>query len=564
MVGTAHWMAPEVVTSSPYGPKVDIWSLGIVTIEMVEGEPPYFEHTAAMARCLIRQNGTPQLQEPRRLSALLRDFLECSLEPDEERRWSAQELLQGTKAASAPPLAPCASKEEAKEEAKEEEDSSELPAVLGDDGELPSVPGDESKHPTVWEYNSEAPVVWDEDGGHHPVWDEDSEAPVPWEKDDGHLPAWDEDRGHPVIWEEEAAILPAWEEDSKRPMAWKEDQEPAAFWEEDGEPPSAWEEDTEPPSAAGSWAEHSDSSTALQPESREEWCLMQLRSTVSVGEPAEKYLELEQVGQGAFGTVYKGLDRATGGEVAIKKMSLRGQNRERAVNEILVLKDKKNPNIVSSLDSFLVDEDLWLVMEYMDGGTLQDVVRQTRMAEGEMAAVSRECLQGLDFLHSNRVIHRDLKSSNILLATDGSVKLADFGLCAQLSPEQEQRSSMVGTAHWMAPEVVTSSPYGPKVDIWSLGIVTIEMVEGEPPYFKHTAAMARCLIRQNGTPQLQEPRRLSALLRDFLECSLEPDEERRWSAQELLQHPFLSSAKPLSSLSPLIAAAKQLKEQRRT
>ncbi|NXB87473.1 PAK3 kinase, partial [Vidua chalybeata] len=131
--------------------------------------------------------------------------------------------------------------------------------------------------------------------------------------------------------------------------------------------------------------------------------------------------------------------------------------------------------------SFLVDGDLWLVMEYMGGGTLQDVVRQTCMAEGEMAAVSRECLQGLDFLHASRVIHRDLKSSNLLLGIDGSVKLTDFGLCAQLSPEQDQHSSMVGTAHWMAPEVVTSSPYGPKVDIWSFGIVTIEMVEGEPP-----------------------------------------------------------------------------------
>ncbi|XP_053823822.1 serine/threonine-protein kinase PAK 3-like isoform X3 [Vidua chalybeata] len=319
------------------------------------------------------------------------------------------------------------------------------------------------------------------------------------DEDDGHLPVWDEDRGHPVAWEEEDGHLPAWEVDSECPLAWKDDGEPAAFWEEDGEPavfweedeepPWAWEEDTEPPSAVGSWAELADSSTALQPEGRGEWCLMQLRNSMSLAEPAEKYLEVEQIGQGAFGTVSKGLNRATGGEAAIKKMSLRGQNRERAVNELLLLKDKKNPNIVNSLDSFLVDGDLWLVMEYMDGGTLQDVLRQTHMAEGEMVAVNQECLQGLDFLHGNPVIHRDLKSSNILLGMDGSVKLADFGLYAQLSPEQDQRRSMVGTAHWMAPEVVTSSPYGPKVDIWSFGIVTIEMVEGEPPYFKETRAM---------------------------------------------------------------------------
>ncbi|XP_077646972.1 uncharacterized protein LOC144248868 [Lonchura striata] len=533
--------------------------------------------------------------------------------PGKDKSWF-EGKTKGTKAAPAPPLAPSASQEEA----KEEEDSSELPAVLGDAGELPSVPGDDSElpaaledegeHPALWEYSGEAPAAWDKDSGHLPAWDEgggcplvrdeDGQAPMVWDEDRGHLPLWDEDRGHPVPWEEEAELLPAWEEDSEHPLAWKDDGEPAAFWEEDGEPPCAWEEDpeppcgweedtdppcaweedTEPPSAVGSWAEGSDSSTALQPEGRGEWCLVQLSTSalflssstcflsgniVSVAEPAEKYVEVEQIGQGAFGTVSKGLDRATGGEVAIKKMSLRGQNGEHAVNELLLLKDKKNPNIVNSLDSFLVGGDLWLVMEYMDGGTLQDVVRQTHMAEGEMAAVSRECLQGLDFLHANRVIHRDLKSSNILLGMAGSVKLADFGLCAQLSSEQDRCSSMVGTAHWMAPEVVTSSPYGPKVDIWSFGIVTIEMVEGEPPYFKETRAMARALIRHNGTPQLQEPRRLSALLRDFLECSLEPDEEQRWSAQELLQHPFLSSAKPLSSLTPLITAAKQLREQRR-
>ncbi|NXM58807.1 PAK3 kinase, partial [Illadopsis cleaveri] len=131
--------------------------------------------------------------------------------------------------------------------------------------------------------------------------------------------------------------------------------------------------------------------------------------------------------------------------------------------------------------SYLVDEEVWLVMEYMDGGSLYDVIRETRMAEGEMAAVSRECLQGLDFLHSKQVIHRDIKSHNILLGLDGSVKLADFGLAAQLTAEQSKRTSAVGTTYWMAPEIFTGKPYGPKVDIWSFGIVGIEMVEGEPP-----------------------------------------------------------------------------------
>ncbi|XP_064261043.1 serine/threonine-protein kinase PAK 3-like isoform X3 [Passer domesticus] len=139
--------------------------------------------------------------------------------------------------------------------------------------------------------------------------------------------------------------------------------------------------------------------------------------------------------------------------------------------------------------SHLQGEELWLVMEYMDGGTLGDVISKTNLSEDEMAAISRECLQGLDFLHSNYVIHRDVKSTNILLRTDGSVKLADFGLSTRLTPKQSRGCVVAGTPWWMAPEVVTHQPYGPKVDIWSFGIVGIEMIDGEPPYWNQSPAL---------------------------------------------------------------------------
>ncbi|KAG0163605.1 signal transducing kinase of the PAK [Apophysomyces sp. BC1034] len=286
----------------------------------------------------------------------------------------------------------------------------------------------------------------------------------------------------------------------------------------------------------------------------------ELQAICTDADPTKLYRNMVKIGQGASGGVCIAQSVDTNMSVAIKQMNLAQQlKKELIINEILVMREARNKNIVNFIDSFLVTGELWVVMEYMEGGSLTDVVTTNMMTESQIATVCRETLEGIRHLHHLGIIHRDIKSDNVLLGLNGQVKLTDFGFCARLS-DAELRTTMVGTPYWMAPEVVTRKEYGPKIDVWSLGIMAIEMIEGEPPYLHENPLRALYLIATNGTPHLQHPDALSEGLTDFLHLSLTVDSRTRPDADTLLDHPFLKKSEPVRSLIPLIRASRDLRK----
>lgn len=287
-----------------------------------------------------------------------------------------------------------------------------------------------------------------------------------------------------------------------------------------------------------------------------------LRAVVSRDDPMKLYTDFKKIGQGASGSVYVAKLKKTKQAVAIKRMDLNNQpKKDLIINEIIVMRESLHQNIVNFNESYLVKDELWVVMEYMEGGSLTDVIDNNQMLEPQIAAVTREVIQGLAHLHSKYIIHRDIKSDNILLDLSGDVKLTDFGFCAKITEDRGKRSTMVGTPYWMAPEVVKQKDYGPKVDVWSLGIMVIEMIEGEPPYLDEDPLKALYLIATNGTPTLKHPEKISNALKDFLARCLTVDVEERATMQELVSHPWLSSACSLKDLVPLIRRALQANQQ---
>jgi len=282
-----------------------------------------------------------------------------------------------------------------------------------------------------------------------------------------------------------------------------------------------------------------------------------------VSDPSRKslYTDLNKIGEGAAGEVFLANCSSKSEKVAIKTMPINTENMKLLCTEITIMKSSKHANIVEYIDSFVVDNNkLWVVMELMDGGCLTDVLEQfehVRLSEAQIAYVCLMTLKALGYIHNTHRIHRDIKSDNILLNSKGAVKIADFGYAAQLTEERSKRQTVVGTPYWMAPELIRGHDYGTKVDIWSLGIMLMEMVQGEPPYMEFPPLRALFLITTKGIPPLTNVNDWSPELVDFFNKCLDKEVESRPSAAQLLEHKFLTTACSDRDFSPIIKEARE-------
>ena len=259
------------------------------------------------------------------------------------------------------------------------------------------------------------------------------------------------------------------------------------------------------------------------------------------GSRLQKYCVLEMIGEGSFGKVYKGRRRYTGQIVALKFISKRGKSKKDTRNlrsEIEILRKLNHENIILMLDAFETRKEFVVVTEFAQGELFQILEDDTRLPEPEVRKIARQLVKALHYLHSHRIIHRDMKPQNILISSDGRVKLCDFGFARAMSAQTAMVTSIKGTPLYMAPELVQEQPYNHTADLWSLGVILYELFVGKPPFYTNNIYTLISLIMKDS---VKYPPDMSPEFKSFLQGLLTKQASRRLSWPDLLHHPFVAS-----------------------